>query len=132
MGAATSRLNVRCDYCGDAADLVDSAVVYGGRSYGLIWYCDPCRAWVGVHKNSRSHAPLGRLANAELRHWKQLAHASFDPLWRQGRMSRQEAYAWLQQVMGLSAEAAHIGKFDVAQCRLLVAYLASDPAKANV
>ena len=60
-------MNVICNYCGKPAEYVDSTVVYGS-SYGMIYYCKPCNAWVGVHKGSG--APLGTLANAELRAYR--------------------------------------------------------------
>jgi hypothetical protein len=109
-----------CPYCDNAAKLVDSAIVYT-RSYGLIWHCAPCKAWVGVHKNSPNHVPLGRLANAELREWKKRAHSAFDRLWKEGAlMSRTEAYKALQERLGMTKSEAHIGKFDVADCKRVV------------
>ena len=75
-------LVVTCPYCQKPAVLEDSAVVYRWRSYGMIWRCAPCDAYVGTHKNSRQHAPLGRLANKELREWKKAAHRAFDPVWK--------------------------------------------------
>ena len=111
--------NVECPYCGEPAKLVDSAIIYG-RSYGMIWDCRPCDAYVGTHNGSKDHAPLGRLADRELREWKKRAHAVFDPLWKSGQMSRPEAYKCLQEVMGMTADEAHIGKFDVADCMRLV------------
>lgn len=111
---------VICPYCNQPAKLVDSAVVYGGRSYGNIWDCRPCDAYVGVHKNNDKNMPLGRLANAELRAWKIKAHAAFDPIWKDGRMSRGKAYALLQELMGLPKEHSHIGLFDVADCKRLI------------
>jgi uncharacterized protein DUF3268 len=56
-----------CPYCGCKPVLENSKVVYG-KDYGLIYHCRPCKAWVGVHRNSVR--ALGRLANEELRHWK--------------------------------------------------------------
>ena len=76
-----TRVKVDCPYCKGQAKLIDSKEIYG-RSYGMVWFCKPCDAWVGTHKNSKKHRPLGRLANAELRHWKQIAHTKFDLLWR--------------------------------------------------
>ena len=61
-------MNVICDYCGKPAQFVDSASVYHGHSYGMVYYCPDCQAWVGVHKGT--DRPLGRLADAELRRWK--------------------------------------------------------------
>jgi len=132
VATAMERAGVRpagpkCPYCGGAAQLVDSAIVYHGRSYGLIWDCRPCDAYVGVHKNGTGDVPLGRLADAELRRWKVLAHAAFDPLWKTGGMARGAAYALLARLVGVPADQAHIGMFDVAQCRLLVAKLREEP-----
>ena len=115
--------NVQCPYCGQPAKLVDSALVYGGRSYGMIWDCRPCDAYVGTHKNSKDNAPLGRLANKELREWKKRAHAVFDHLWKSGQMTRPQAYKHLQKIMGMSAGEAHIGMFDVTGCKRLVVAL---------
>lgn len=107
---------VYCDYCGRQAELVDSKVVYG-RSYGKIYLCRNCMAYVGVHKGTDE--PLGRLANAELRYWKRAAHATFDPLWRHGPFLRHRniAYGWLARKMGIPVEQTHIGLFDVSQCK---------------
>jgi len=38
-------------------------------------------------------------------------------------MSRPQAYKRLQEVMSLSADDAHIGKFDVAECKRLVDFM---------
>ena len=112
-------IDVKCDYCGTSADFVDSAVIYG-KSYGMIYLCPNCRAYVGVHKGSDK--PLGRLANAELRRWKKNAHAVFDPLWKYGKFRgrRNAAYAWLSEQMGLPIEKTHIGMFDVEQCKQVI------------
>ena len=118
---------VICDYCQGEAELVDSSEVYS-RSYGPIWLCRPCRAWVGVHKNSNDHKPLGRLADAELRDWKKRAHAAFDPLWqkkiaREGcskGKARSAGYKWLADEMGIAYRYCHIGMFDIEQCRQVV------------
>lgn len=111
---------VRCDYCGEFASLEDSSLVYGGRSFGKIWHCAPCRAYVGVHKNSNRFMPLGRLANAELRAWKIKAHEILDPLWKRGPYSRQGAYAFASKLMGYQV---HIGRLDVDECKRLIALL---------
>lgn len=111
---------VICPYCNKPAELIDSNKIYSGRSFGMVWRCKPCRAHVGCHKNSKTFAPLGRLADKELRKWKISAHKVFDPLWRYGGRTRNEAYALVQAVMGLSGRETHIGKMDVAQCKELI------------
>lgn len=114
------RTVVLCDYCGHPAELVDSGVIYG-RSYGLIWLCRGCNAWVGTHANSPDHAPLGRLANAELREWRKLAHAAFDALWRgRGSGARAAAYRWLARELEMDLDDCHIAMFDVEMCRRVV------------
>ncbi|WP_278247013.1 zinc-finger-containing protein [Agathobaculum desmolans] len=82
--------DVICNYCGRKAELVDSKVIYG-TSYGMMYLCRRCNAYVGCHKGT--DRPLGRLADAELRYWKKAAHAVFDPLWRQGRFRGQRKAA---------------------------------------
>lgn len=75
----------KCPYCDGMPVYVDSSLVYG-RSYGMIYLCHPCNAWVGVHKGTNK--PLGRLANAELREAKKAAHEAFDKIWKSGSSSR--------------------------------------------
>lgn len=121
-------MEVICDYCGEPAELVDSIEIYGNVSYGMTWRCRPCGAYVGTHKTSKKHKPLGRLANKELRVWKQAAHAAFDPIWQKkvefeagsATKTRQEAYYWLSQKLGIQYKDCHIGMFDVDMCRKVV------------
>ena len=110
---------VICPYCGRQAEYVDSKAIYG-RSYGMAYLCRPCDAYVGVHRGT--DRPLGRLADADLRRWKKLAHATFDPLWQHGRFRgrRNAAYAWLSGQMGIPEAETHIGMFDVDRCKLAI------------
>lgn len=107
----------KCPYCHSGTEYVDSLIVYG-RSYGMIYLCGQCKAWVGVHKGTDK--ALGRLANAELREWKKAAHSSFDRLWQSGNMKRPSAYKWLSESIGTTPEYTHIGMFDVDKCKLTV------------
>ena len=114
-----------CPYCNNPTKYVDSAVVYHGRSYGMIYFCQPCDAYVGVHKGS--NIALGRLANKDLRAWKKEAHKFFDPIWeekiKQGlskTKARLVAYTWLAEQMKLPRELTHVGMFDVEQCKQVV------------
>jgi len=118
---------VTCPYCGKEAALTDSKEIYG-TSYGMIWLCRPCDAYVGVHANSKKHKPLGRLANRELREWKKRAHAAFDPLWRRKMQrdgvkkheARGAGYTWLAKQLGISKAHCHIGMFDVEMCKRVI------------
>lgn len=125
----TTSREVICPYCGEAAVLADSAEVYGGRSYGNIYLCRPCNAYVGIHKDGpRKGYPLGRLADKELREWKRRAHSAFDPLWK-GKMerdgcskgkARKAGYTWLSEKLGIPFRDCHIGEFDVDMCKRVV------------
>jgi uncharacterized protein DUF3268 len=106
-----------CPYCGQDTVYEDSAVIYG-RSYGMIYHCQSCRAYVGVHKGTDK--ALGRVADAELRKWKIAAHNAFDPLWKTGLFKRKEAYQWLSKLLDIPAEYTHIGFFSVDTCKKVV------------
>ena len=121
--------NVICPYCGLRAQYIDSAVIYNGQSYGMIYNCFPCDAYVGVHKGT--DIPLGRLANKELRQWKNTAHAYFDPLWKSGDMTRREAYYWLSEKMNLPKNETHIGMFDVEQCKQVASIMLNYERRQN-
>lgn len=113
-----------CPYCSGPSEFVDSKEVYK-ESYGMIYLCRPCKAWVGVHKDKT--IALGRLANAELRNCKREAHEYFDKLWKKkiengykkGR-ARIMAYKWLASQLGTPEKETHIGWFDVDMCKKVV------------
>lgn len=118
-----SQAQPQCDYCKNPAILVSGQVIYPHRNdlYSLkFWNCIPCKAYVGCHKNSKDHKPLGRLANAELRKLKSLAHTAFDPKWKTGGMSRKDAYAILADRLGIKRKDCHIGMFDEETCRRVI------------
>ena len=50
------------------------------------------------------------------------AHKAFDKLFvgDEAVMTKREAYEYLQYLMGLSEEQAHIGNFDIEQCKELI------------
>ena len=103
-----------CPYCGAKSALVDSAEVYG-RSYNcMMYWCRPCDAYVGCHKNSTESK--GRLANKKLRTLKILAHQHFDKIWKKEKMTRTEAYQWLSKHLELPGEYTHIGMFNEKTC----------------
>jgi len=113
-----------CGYCGARSVLRDSAVIYGGVSYGPVYICGnypTCNAYVGTHRGTTK--PLGSLANGELRWLRKVCHAAFDPIWRTGRMKRKEAYRWMREALELDEDEAHIAMFDEVKCRRLLAII---------
>ncbi|MEP6727578.1 MAG: zinc-finger-containing protein [Bacteroidota bacterium] len=119
-----------CPYCEKESEFVDSAAVYG-TSYGMIYICRPCQAWVGVHEGTDQ--ALGRLADYELRQLKILAHRWFDPIAIEGLINefytvyiagittRQKAYHWLASELSIQPAYCHIGMFDVEECKQVIA-----------
>jgi hypothetical protein len=108
-----------CPYCHKQAQFFASSKrFYHGRNYGPLWACTDCNAWVGCHKGTTK--PLGRLADAELRQAKVLAHAAFDPVWGKDRTRRRAAYSWLAEKLGIPREECHIGMFDVPTCQRVI------------
>ncbi|OLP17490.1 hypothetical protein BST81_16770 [Leptolyngbya sp. 'hensonii'] len=106
-----------CPYCGAVAIVDDGNKVYQTTAHGPMWICanyPDCDAYVGAHPDGK---PLGTLANAELRRLRQQVHKAFNPIWKDGALSRGEAYGWLAAAMGLNRQTAHIGQFDVEQCK---------------
>lgn len=110
-----------CPYCGGASERVTGNIIYPHRRdlhRKFFYLCRPCDAYVGCHPGTT--APLGRLANAELRKAKGAAHSAFDPKWKSGEMKRKAAYGWLAEKLGIPRNDCHIGMFDVETCREVV------------
>lgn len=118
---------MNCPYCNAHVNLVDSSLIYNGRSYGPALVCSRypvCDAYVGCHPGTNK--PLGRLADKELRIAKMAAHKSFDPFWRSEghtktrKIKRLNAYRWLAEELGIKESDCHIGMMDVETCRRVV------------
>jgi hypothetical protein len=111
---------VICQYCQQEAVFMTTEEFYG-RDYGTnMWVCRPCDAYVGIHK--RTDVPLGTLANKELRECRKKTHAVVDQLWRNKKSSRTKVYGWIQHVMKMTKEEAHIGMMNEAQCKQLIEF----------
>ncbi len=118
-----------CPYCGSETEFIDSSFIYG-KSYGMIYICVSCNAYVGVHKGTNKS--LGRLANKELREAKKEAHFYFDQIaktklinkiWKEyveGVSNRNKAYLWLSKQLNIEVKDCHIGMFDVDQCKRVI------------
>lgn len=105
-----------CTECEGRVMVTHHRDIYGGRSYGnwpWVYRCESCGARVGMHPGTPF--PLGTLAGAELRRQRKECKLAFETLWKEGVMSRGEAYAWLSGEMGI--DDAHFGDFDEDQCK---------------
>lgn len=130
-----------CARCGNAdrVHLIDSSEVYPTRRelHGKpIWKCDECLGYVGCHPGSFN--PLGTPATFELRRARMRLHERIDPVWKKAhlcgaysqhtindpravkdikRTARTRVYEFIAAKMSLPPEKAHVGMFDIEQCR---------------
>jgi ssDNA-binding Zn-finger/Zn-ribbon topoisomerase 1 len=107
------RTDLTCPECSAPMKLRDSR-------YGLFYGCTAfpkCKATHGAHPDG---APLGRPADKATKRARMDAHDAFDQLWKDGRMKRRAAYAWMRRALELSPEEAHIGMMDIETCQRLI------------
>ena len=113
-------IKIICPYCGNEAKWCENKEIYGknyGESY-MCYYCKPCNAYVGCHNNTTK--PLGVMANKELRDWRIKTHDCFDKLWKDGFVTRKEAYKILDDEFG---KEIHIGEADIETCQRIISLL---------
>lgn len=110
-----------CPECKGEANLVTGREIYPHRPdlfSKKFWACLPCDCYVGCHPGTTKR--MGHLANAETRRLKIAAHAAFDPLWKDGDMSRTQAYRWLRERLGMSERDCHMGWMSDADLRRVI------------
>lgn len=130
--AAGVQTNPICPYCNTEAVLVTGERIYPHRpdlADRKIWLCEKCGAYVGCHPGTE--APLGRLADAELRAAKMAAHTAFDVIWKKGNVRRSIAYRWLAEQLKIPNEQCHIGMFDVDLCQRVVDVCSKHPSECT-
>lgn len=106
-----------CRYCQSRVSLVKNDEIYG-RTYGdwpYAYLCRTCNAYVGLHPHT--DLPLGILADQDLRLARQRNKAIFLHLVKVSHSTRNEAYAWLADELGIPHMHCHWGWFDDEQCR---------------
>jgi ssDNA-binding Zn-finger/Zn-ribbon topoisomerase 1 len=94
-----------------------------GDFYGCEkWVETGCKGSIGVHYGTKE--PLGIPAPKHVRELRIKCHDGFDKLWKNGgKLTRKEAYKWLQEKMCLDGSKAHIAMFDEGQCLKLISFL---------
>ena len=96
-----------------------------------------CSEWPdcdGTHGCHPDGTPLGIPADRETRDARALAHGAFDKLWYgRGPTTREKAYSWLADRLGIPSGDCHIGRFDKATCERVVTVCEemTDGPKAN-
>lgn len=90
------RINITCPVCGSRAYLRPASVVYGDKApdpdakYYVCGRYPACDCYVAAHR--KTMLPMGTLADKALRKKRHDAHVALDSLWKNGIMSRKEAY----------------------------------------
>ena len=108
-----------CPYCGTLPELADTAELYNGISYGRMYICRKCGAYVSCHFGTDT--PKGRLANAELRQLRIEAHEVFDTIYKSKyKRGRYQAYYWLSKELQRPFDFTHIGMMDEETCRKVI------------
>ncbi|EBX2183603.1 hypothetical protein E1A40_08815 [Salmonella enterica subsp. enterica serovar Aba] len=105
-----------CRFCGGAVRISTHWEIYGRdfSDWPWVYLCDCCGAYVGMHPFT--NIPLGTLADKPTRDARKRCKPAFESLWRNGDMTRSEAYAWLAQQLGIPLQECHFGWFDIRQC----------------
>lgn len=95
-------------------------LAYTVTKYGLRYHCTAEGCTVVLWNGSTSTP-----ADYDTRQARHECHTLFDPLWKTGRMSRNEAYKWLNRVVGeaLNVPEVHFGRMNLEQCRAALAVL---------
>jgi hypothetical protein len=125
---------VWCPYCGAQAEWLPDSAVYASSYGGMVYVCQPCKAWCGCHKRKDGQPgthPLGRLADAELRRMKIRGHALMDPIWKAAmakrgwtkKRARGATYRWLAKETGIPEEQMHWGMLGNEDCQKAIAFL---------
>lgn len=113
---------LRCSYCGSPAVLRPASEIYhDSNRKGYVYACSHypvCDAYVSVFPGSK--IPMGTLADGALRKKRILAHRAFDQLWKSGIFSRDQAYQWIADRLGLTRKQAHIALFSDYLCEQVI------------
>lgn len=84
----------RCPHCGAAMILRPASEIYhDAKSDRKLYVCHnypACNTYVAAHPNTDK--PMGVPANGNLRNLRIQAHRKFDLIWKNGIMTREEAY----------------------------------------
>lgn len=108
-----------CRYCGGTIRLSSLDKLYkNGSKDETIYLCQNCNAYVGTYPGTIQ--PRGKPANAVLRLKRQETHRVFDGYWHRKNWSRNYAYRWLAEQMGLPEREAHIGNFEMDECEKVI------------
>jgi ssDNA-binding Zn-finger/Zn-ribbon topoisomerase 1 len=110
-----------CHLCGAPMVLRQTKKFKWRNGQNRIFYsCSEYPRCDGIRASHPSGEPFGRPADPETRSYRIKAHEAFDPLWKDGRLTRKQAYRVLQHIMSMNREEAHISLFTKSDCEALL------------
>ena len=112
----------KCPCCGSPVVLRSADGIYKSNPHHVqLYVCSKypvCDAYVRVIPGTT--IPLGTMADKQLRYLRKQAHHYFDQLHTTGIMTKQQAYAWLADVLQLPRQQVHIGYFGDYYCQQVI------------
>jgi len=102
-------------YCAGCESIVRARLTDGGEIYPHrpdlhslpFWRCDACDGFVGCHHKTKNRtAPLGCIANKEMRELRKQIHSTIDPIWKNNLATRKKVYAMMSERVGWSYHTA--------------------------
>lgn len=112
---------IHCCGCGDKvrARLTDGREIYPHRPDLCslpFWKCDICGNFVGCHHKTKNRTqPLGCIPTPEIKEARKHIHAILDPIWKSGKMTRNEIYKNLSVELGWKYHTAQIRSVEEAR-----------------
>ena len=117
------RLKIHCPYCGSLVTKRAASYVYGknAKPDTFLYVCDrypACDSYVAAH--TKNGLPMGTPANKTLRNKRIAAHKALDKIWKNGYMTKEQVYIWLQAKLDIPANVMHIGKLNEYYCNRII------------
>lgn len=100
------KCNLFCCTCNKivSTELVTGDIIYPRRDdlrNHYFWRCPTCKSYIGSHKYSLDHKPLGKvIPDVELRVLRQRIHEMIDPFWKWKKVSRRRVYEVCSDILG--------------------------------
>lgn len=114
----TNILKNACPYCHSDMILKEtSKFKYKNGQNRKFYSCIRFPSCNGIHGAHPDGKPFGVPATKEVKDLRIKAHSVFDELWKNGKMTRNEAYSWISKKMG---KQIHIGELDKADCEKII------------
>ena len=111
-----------CPNCSSSVELISNSKIYrkeiGEGPFAYRCTGSECQSYVGIHP--KTDIPLGTLADEKTRKARSAAKAIFQPMWEIDGFTKDSAYAWLAEKMGIKHEHCHVGWFNFEQCNQVI------------